>query len=47
MIKCLDKGYDMGIVTAGPMYTTDNIKYFSWMPDNLYNYLKSKNFIYI
>lgn len=44
---CLDKGYAVGISTAGSMYQPDNInsaQFASWMPTNLYNFMKKRNF---
>tara|TARA_B100000902_G_scaffold397882_1_gene462954 strand:+ start:2651 stop:3211 length:561 start_codon:yes stop_codon:yes gene_type:complete len=40
----LDRGYAVGISTAGSLYTPENLKSFSWMPNNLYNFMKKTNF---
>ena len=40
----LDKGYAVGISTSGSLYTTENLKNFSWMPNNLYNFMEKTNF---
>ena len=42
--KCIDSGYAVGISTAGSMYKTTNIQNFPWMPINLYNFMKNRNF---
>ena len=42
--ECIDAGYAVGISTAGSMYNTTNIKHFPWMPENLYNFMKNRNF---
>jgi len=41
---CLQAGYAVGISTAGPGYTPDNVKQFDWMPDNLYSFMRDRNF---
>ena len=40
----LDRNYAVGISTAGKIYTTDNIKNYNWMPENLYNFMLKHNF---
>ena len=35
----LDKGYAVGVTTAGSIYTPENISKFEWMPNNLLNFL--------
>ena len=40
----LDKGYAVGICTAGSLYTPANIQSFSWMPSNLFTFMKKNNF---
>lgn len=42
--ECIDAGYAVGISTAGKMYNTTNIQYFPWMPRNLYDFMKKRNF---
>ena len=42
--KCINSGYAVGISTAGSMYKTTNIEYFPWMPTNLFNFMKNRNF---
>lgn len=42
--KCIDSRYAVGISTAGSMYKTTNIEYFPWMPTNLFNFMKNRNF---
>ena len=42
--ECIDAGYAVGISTAGSMYKTTNIKYFPWMPRNLYDFMEKRNF---
>ena len=41
---CLKAGYAVGISTAGSLYHPDNLLSFSWMPKNLYNWMKEHNF---
>jgi hypothetical protein len=41
---CLRAGYAVGISTAGSVYTSKNIKNFYWMPDNLYTFMRDRNF---
>lgn len=40
----IDKGYAVGIATAGLMYTPGNLLSFDWMPRNLYDWMKTTNF---
>ena len=42
---CLDKGYAVGISTAGSMYKPDNLMRFPWMPSNLFKFMAKYNFI--
>ena len=42
--ECIDAGYAVGISTAGSMYKTTNLKYFPWMPRNLYDFMEKRNF---
>jgi hypothetical protein len=42
--KCLDAGYAVGISTANPFYTPNTIKYYKWMPQNLYNFMVEHRF---
>jgi hypothetical protein len=42
---CLQAGYAVGITTAGAMYTPENLLSFSWMPRNLYLFMKHHGFI--
>ena len=42
--KCLDSGYAVGISTANPFYTPNTIKYYKWMPKNLYNFMVQHQF---
>ena len=42
--KCLDEGYAVGISTANPFYTPHTIKFFKWMPKNLYSFMEENNF---
>ena len=42
--KCLDSGYAVGISTANPFYTPKTIKYYKWMPENLYNFMVQHQF---
>jgi hypothetical protein len=41
---CLRRGYAVGISTAGSGYTIKNIQQFDWMPDNLYSFMRDRNF---
>ena len=41
---CIDKGYAVGIVTAGSIYHPNNLLSYNWMPINLYNFMKKNNF---
>ena len=41
----LDKGYAVGINTAGMIYSMYNIQKFPWMPSNLFTFMKNTNFI--
>ena len=41
---CLQAGYAVGISTAGPGYNTENLHKFEWMPDNLYSFMRDRNF---
>jgi len=40
---CLDNNFGVGISTAGSVYTMDNLLSFTWMPSNLYNFIKDHN----
>ena len=42
--KCLKAGYAVGISTANPSYTPNTIKYYKWMPQNLYNFMVQHQF---
>ena len=41
---CLDKGYAVGIATAGSIYQPSNLLDYTWMPSNLYGFMRSNNF---
>ena len=41
---CIDKGYAVGIATAGAIYNPSNLMNFKWMPRNLYEFMSSHNF---
>lgn len=41
---CLDKGYAVGISTAGGMYHLLNLDSWPWMPGNLYDFMASRDF---
>jgi hypothetical protein len=41
---CLDKGYAVGIATAGSIYKPSNLLSYSWMPHNLYKFMKERDF---
>ena len=41
---CLDKGYAVGISTAGGIYQLIGLDTWPWMPRNLYNFMASRNF---
>ena len=41
---CIDKGYAVGIATAGAMYNPGNLMNFEWMPRNLYEFMSNNNF---
>ena len=41
---CLNRGYMVGVITAGAMYNRNNLKTFSWMPNNLYQYMLDRDF---
>ena len=36
---CLRSGYAVGICTAGSVYTPENLPQFSWMPENLVQFM--------
>jgi len=40
---CLDTGWAVGICTAGSIYSMDNLMSFSWMPRNLYDFMRTHN----
>jgi hypothetical protein len=42
---CLNKGYAVGISTAGGIYSMHNLMDFEWMPKNLYDFMKDNNSI--
>lgn len=42
--QCLDEGYAVGISTANPYYTPHTIRFFKWMPNNLYQFMVQNNF---
>ncbi len=41
---CLDRGYAVGIATAGRVYTPSNLMSYEWMPRNLYDFMERNNF---
>ncbi len=41
---CIDKGYAVGIATAGAMYNPGNLMSFKWMPKNLYEFMSKNKF---
>lgn len=41
---CIDSGYAVGISTANPFYTPQTVRFFKWMPSNLYNFMLEHNF---
>lgn len=40
----IDKGYAVGIATAGGIYTPENLLSYDWMPRNLYDWMETNNF---
>ena len=40
----LNLGYAVGVNTAGSIYTVENLKFFEWMPSNLYEFMMKNNF---
>ena len=40
----IDKGYAVGIVTAGAVYRPENLLGYKWMPKNLYDWMKARDF---
>ena len=40
----LDKGYAVGICTAGSLYNPANITSFKWIPQNLFQFMQKNNF---
>lgn len=40
----LDRGYAVGIVTAGAVYTPHNLLRYPWMPRNLYDFMHDHDF---
>jgi hypothetical protein len=42
---CLDRGYAVGICTAGSMYNPGNLSRFEWMPRNLLRFMESTRFV--
>ena len=41
----LDKGYAVGICTAGSVYNRNNLLSYDWMPRNLYDFMEKINFV--
>jgi len=41
---CLDKGYEVGIATAGGRYTIDTLSGYSWIPENLIERMRQTGF---
>ena len=41
---CIERGWAVGICTAGPVYYPDNIMSYPWMPRNLYIFMKNHDF---
>ena len=42
--SCIDNNFAVGICTAGPIYTMNNLCTYPWMPKNLYDFmLKNSN----
>lgn len=41
---CLDRGYAVGIATAGGIYRPSNLMSYPWMPRNLYEFMARNNF---
>lgn len=41
---CLDRGYAVGIATAGSIYEPSNLITYKWMPRNLYEFMERNNF---
>ena len=42
---CLNNDWAVGISTAGAMYKPENLMSFSWMPLNLFKFMKKYNFV--
>ena len=42
---CLKNGWAVGISTAGAMYKPENLLSFSWMPPNLFEFMKKYNWV--
>jgi len=40
----IDKGYAVGIATAGAIYSPKNLLGYDWMPRNLYDWMKANKF---
>ena len=40
----IDKGYAVGIATAGAIYSPKNLLSYDWMPRNLYDWMKAHKF---
>jgi len=41
---CIDKGYAVGVATAGSIYTPANLQSYKWMPNNLYDFMNKHDF---
>ena len=42
--ECINAGYAVGISTANPFYTPHTVRFFKWMPKNLYDFMDKHNF---
>jgi len=40
----LNLGYAVGVSTAGSVYTIENLRFFKWMPSNLYEFMNRNRF---
>lgn len=42
--ECIKAGYAVGISTANPSYFPHTVRFFKWMPLNLYHFMENHNF---
>jgi hypothetical protein len=42
--ECIKAGYAVGISTANPSYFPHTVRFFKWMPSNLYDFMEQHKF---